>query len=298
MKLQGIYADASTGKKTIIVLLVFAVMFTVTVLSISVMAVLTGMGQNDRDIILMSVVLQNLLLFIAAPLICAWLISKPGDDMIKTRRIPTASEFILCFAAVIVMTPAMNLLVTWNQSMQFPEALAGVEEWMKQQEELAEETTRILLDIKTTGALLSAIFVVGFLTGTGEEFTFRGIIQNLLSEKGRNRHVAVWVTAILFSAIHLQFYGFIPRLLIGAYLGYLLVWSRSIWLPVFAHFLNNTLAVISSYISAEGYGQDKLETIGTAQDGTLWMSMASLIVFASISAVLYKTSREALAAKK
>ena len=163
----------------------------------------------------------------------------------------------------------MNLLVMWNQSMHLPEALSGLEEWMRQQEDMAEETTRILLDAKSIGALLLLIFIVGFLTGVGEEFTFRGIIQNLIAGKRRNAHAAVWITAIIFSAVHLQFYGFIPRLAIGAYLGYLLVWSRSIWLPVFAHFVNNSLAVISSYIVANGYCSDKIDTIGTSQDGTL-----------------------------
>ena len=293
MKLRGIYADASTGKKLLIVLLVFAIMFLVTVMALTVITILTGSGQEDRTIMLTGVVLQNLLLFILSPLICVFFISAPGEDMLKTRRFPSLSEFLLCLLTMIVMTPAMNLLVMWNQSMHLPEALSGLEEWMRQQEDMAEETTRILLDAKSIGALLLLIFIVGFLTGVGEEFTFRGIIQNLIAGKRRNAHAAVWITAIIFSAVHLQFYGFIPRLAIGAYLGYLLVWSRSIWLPVFAHFVNNSLAVISSYIVANGYCSDKIDTIGTSQDGTLWMAAASAVAFAACATQLYHISKEA-----
>ena len=239
--------------------------------------------------------MQRLYLFLR--LICAYLISERGSDMIRMRRIPTAPEFLLCLTALIVMTPAMNLLVTWNQSMHLPDALSGIEEWMRQQEDIAEKTTGIILDAKTAGALLLVIFVVGLLTGVGEEFAFRGIIQNLFAGNGRNAHIAVWATAILFSAIHLQFYGFIPRLVIGAFLGYLLVWSGSIWLPVFAHFANNTFAVISSYIAANGCATDKFDSIGIVQDGTLWVSAMSAAAFVCVAALLYRTCKDAVARK-
>lgn len=293
MKLQGIYSNATTGKKIFIVLLVFAIMFLLTVTILAVATLIFGNAVNDRNTILSSVVLQNIFLFILSPIICAYLISEPGQDMLKTRRVPVPAEFLLCLITMIVMTPAMNLLVTWNQSMHLPDALSGIEEWMRQQETLAEETTNIILDADTIGSLLLLILIVGVMTGVGEEFTFRGIIMNLLAEKGRNVHVAIWITAILFSAIHLQFYGFIPRLVIGAYLGYLLIWSRSIWLPVFAHFLNNTMAVISTYIVDNGYFTDKFETVGTSQDGTLWMAVASTIAFIGCAALLYNVSKEA-----
>lgn len=77
-----------------------------------------------------------------------------------------------------------------------------------------------------------------------EEFFFRGALQRLIGKWNPNPHFVIWSAAILFSAFHLQFYGFIPRMLLGAYLGYLLLWTRSIWIPVFAHFINNATAVI------------------------------------------------------
>lgn len=297
MKLHGIYSNATLGKKLFIVLLIFAIMFLVTILLLSIITVISGAEPENRNIVLLTVIMQNILLFILAPLMCAYLISEAGSDMLKTKRIPTPAEFLICLVAMIVMTPAMNLLVTWNQSMHLPDALSGIEEWMRQQEDLAEKMTQDLLDVKTIGELLLLILVVGLMTGVGEEFTFRGIILNLLSEKGRNAHVAVWITAIIFSAIHLQFYGFIPRLVIGAFLGYLLIWSRSIWLPVFAHFVNNTLAVISSYVVSNGYYSDKIDSIGTSQDGTLWMAFVSTIAFICCAALIYKTGKEAQKAK-
>lgn len=293
MKLRGIYSNATVGKKLLILLLVFAIMFLVTVMSLGVVTVISDAEQENRKLELLTVVMQNILLFTLAPLICAYLMSEAGSDMLKTKRIPTPAEFLICLVAMIVMTPAMNLLVTWNQSMHLPDALSGIEEWMRQQENIAEEMTQNLLDVKTISELLLLILIVGLMTGVGEEFTFRGIILNLLSEKGHNAHIAIWITAVIFSAIHLQFYGFVPRLVIGAFLGYLLIWSRSIWLPVFAHFVNNSLAVISSYVVSNGYYSDKIDSIGTSQDGTLWAAFVSTIAFACCAVFLYKTGKEA-----
>ena len=122
--------------------------------------------------------------------------------------------------------------------------------------------------------------MVGALTGIGEELTFRGIIQSLVTEKSNNHHIAIWVTAILFSAIHLQFFGFFPRMLLGAFFGYLLVWSGSIWLPIYAHFLNNSMAVVAAYMLNINLTTDEYEKVGTIDNGTIWMAAVSLLLFA------------------
>jgi len=70
-------------------------------------------------------------------------------------------------------------------------------------------------------------------------------LQRVIGKWTRNHHIIIWSAAILFSAFHMQFFGFLPRMLLGAYFGYLLYWTRNIWIPVFAHFVNNAFAVIS-----------------------------------------------------
>ena len=111
-------------------------------------------------------------------------------------------------------------------------------------EESAGAATEQMLSASTIGQLILIIFVMGVLTGIGEELLFRGSVQRLFSENGTNVHLAIWITAFIFSAVHMLFYGLVPRMLIGAFLGYLYVWSGSLWLPIMGHALNNSVAVL------------------------------------------------------
>ena len=64
----------------------------------------------------------------------------------------------------------------------------------------------------------------------------------------KDEHVQVWISAAIFSAIHMQFQGFLASMILGALLGYLLVWTRSFWIPMIVHFLNNGLQVVAIYV--------------------------------------------------
>jgi len=97
--------------------------------------------------------------------------------------------------------------------------------------------------------MISNLFVVAFMAGLSEEIFFRGFIQRLFIENKLNHHLAIWFTAILFSAIHLQFFGFVPRVLLGAVLGYLYFYSGNLWLSIIAHTVNNGFAVVMAYIT-------------------------------------------------
>ena len=118
---------------------------------------------------------------------------------------------------------------------------------MRNKEDLAKHFTQIILSGEGLYTLLANLVVVAAAAGLTEEFLFRGALQRILGKCTTNPHIIIWLTAILFSTFHLQFYGFVPRMVLGAYLGYLLYWSKSIWLPVFAHFTNNAIAVIGNH---------------------------------------------------
>jgi membrane protease YdiL (CAAX protease family) len=105
--------------------------------------------------------------------------------------------------------------------------------------------------------------MIGIIPAIGEELLFRGVIQRIFTEWTKNIHWGIWISAILFSALHLQFYGFVPRAILGAIFGYLLVWSGNLWLPVLAHFINNTVAVIAYYFYGEGILSVDPDKIGT-----------------------------------
>ena len=106
-------------------------------------------------------------------------------------------------------------------------------------------------------------------------------MQKLIDEKWQNHHIAIWVTAIIFSAIHLQFFGFFPRMLLGAFFGYLLVWSKSIWLPIYAHFLNNSMAVVAAYMLNINLTNEEIDQVGTTEGGSIWVAVISVVLFMS-----------------
>ncbi len=166
-------------------------------------------------------------------------------DYLSLRRVSNHLAWPLTAIGMALLSPLINLLSLWNQSLHLPAALAPVEQATRQWEELAEQLTQALLSSDRIDILLANLFVVAILAAVTEECFFRGTLQRILSHCQTNPHTVIWTAAILFSAFHLQFYGFFPRMLLGAYFGYLLYWSRSIWLPIFAHFINNAIAVIT-----------------------------------------------------
>jgi len=100
--------------------------------------------------------------------------------------------------------------------------------------------------------MLFNIFMIAIVAAIGEELIFRGVIQKIFARWTGNIHLAIIITGFLFSLIHLQFYGFFPRWLLGVMFGYLMVWSGTLWLPIFAHFVNNAVAVLVSYLIHKG----------------------------------------------
>ncbi len=182
--------------------------------------------------------------FLFPALMVAWLCSPSLEDYLCMRRGVDAKVLLLVLASMILLSPTITLTALLNKQMVLPSFMAPVEEWMQTQEALAERLTEALLTGSDLPTLLSNLFVVALMAGVTEEFFFRGALQRIISGWTANHHVVIWSAAALFSAFHLQFYGFVPRMLLGAYFGYLLYWSRNIWIPVFAHFVNNAFAVV------------------------------------------------------
>ncbi|MBD3630569.1 CPBP family intramembrane glutamic endopeptidase [Cyclobacterium sp.] len=142
-----------------------------------------------------------------------------------------------------------SLLVYLNMNVEFPEALSELEAMFREKEDQLMELTKFLTDFDSTAELLMGILVIGILAGVGEEYLFRGIIQPKLHNYTGNAHLGVWITAFIFSAIHFQFYGFLPRLMLGALFGYLYLYSGTLIYPMLAHILNNTFTLILVYLN-------------------------------------------------
>lgn len=163
---------------------------------------------------------------------------------------PLSPPYVWGFVLLVVLAsmPLNSLIIEWNAGMTLPDALQGLELWMRDKEDQLAGLTDFLTNFDTPLQLLLALLVIGVIPALGEEVLFRGVIQRKLAEEWVNVHVAIWVAAALFSAIHVQFYGFFPRMLLGALFGYLYYWSGSLWVAIFAHFVNNGFMVVMLYL--------------------------------------------------
>ena len=221
--------------------------------------------------------LQTTATFLLPPFLMAYLWSKkPMKWLYLDQSIPMKSEIIAIFL-VLVASPGINLLSYLNRQIALPECLSGIETWMQQQEEAAAVLTERFLSADSIGVFVVNILLMALLPAVAEELTFRGVLQHLFTPRTgiRTPHIAIWATAIIFSAIHCQFYGFIPRMLLGAVFGYALVWSGSLWLPILMHFTNNALAVIVYFIAHKaGWDTNNMDAFGTGD--TWWVGVLSL----------------------
>lgn len=249
---------------------------------------LFGATQHS-DTLRIQMMLQRIFMFVLPPLILAYLWYNKPYVWLKLTKFP---KFWQCVAVVflsVVLVPMVNVLSDFNAQMVLPEWLSGVAAWMKNLEDTAAELTLRLLNVNTPTLLIQNLILVAVVPALGEELFFRAGIQNIISEK-KNIHAAIWITAFVFSAIHFQFYGFLPRMLLGGLYGYLVYWSGSLWLPILAHFVNNGLAVILYYLSFNGAAISDPDTLGLGSGW--WLAVLSLISTSMLIFYLSKSTKK------
>jgi membrane protease YdiL (CAAX protease family) len=227
-------------------------------------------------------VIQSFGLFIIPPMLAGYFFERSSVRYVCLDRAPRWTVFLVTFILMYASLPFINWMVTVNEAMKLPDFLKGMEEWMKATEEEAAKLTEAFLKMPSPGSFLFNMVMIAMLPAIGEELLFRGLLQRLLREWLGNIHVAVFISAFLFSALHMQFFGFLPRMVLGIMFGYLFVWTGSLWVPVFAHFVNNGSAVVFSYLGQRGMLSGNYEEFG-ATDNTLLIAGSGV----AIAALLY-----------
>jgi len=190
-------------------------------------------------------------LFIIPPIVYGIITSKNSLKTLGLKRISNPINYLLMILLMVVSTAFISWLIEINASMVLPEFMNGIEQWMKASEAQAEELTKLFLTFNGVGSLIYMLVIVAVVPAVGEELLFRGVLQKIFINWFKKPHLAIWVTAILFSALHMQFFGFFPRMLLGVMFGYVFYWSKSLWLPILGHFINNGSVVILSYFYPE-----------------------------------------------
>lgn len=252
----------------LLLLLMFAgaVLFTllafITVISVYGMKEMVNASSGTASSIEVLKLLQLFIstgMFVVPALFFARLESSNWKEYLKFKAAPVVLV-VLTILIMLCSGPLLELSAEFNKNMKLPDFLKGIEQWMLNKELEMAEMTKQLLKMNSIGVLLFNLLMLAVIPAIGEELIFRGCLQKILAKWSANKHLAVWATAIIFSAIHVQFYGFLPRMLLGALFGYLLVWGGTIWIPILAHFLNNAVAVITAYVyQRQGLSLDKLD---------------------------------------
>ncbi|MBO4815004.1 MAG: CPBP family intramembrane metalloprotease [Muribaculaceae bacterium] len=255
-----------------------------------IIASFVSMGQPASIMI----VAQNVLVFIAPAILFAYLAYQAPWRFLRLDKAPALKDILLVIAVMVASLPAMNYLVEMNKLMHLPQWMSGVEEWMRESEDAALEVTNSLLSTTSFVEMLWIVLIVGVLTGIAEEMFFRGAMLGTFLQKAVNKHVSIIFVAFIFSAFHLQFFGFFPRLLLGIWFGYLVVWTRSLWVPIIAHALNNSLVVVATYLAnTQAIETNGIDSLGLPQEGQFPIMATASVIATAVIIYIFAKSRKA-----
>lgn len=236
---------------------------------------------KDSDIHLMKYyqMVTQLAFFILPALLFAFLMQKKIFTFFKLDHKPTLIMLGLGLMVLLLSNPFSEWLIYQNSKISLPESMASLEQWMRDSEEKAAFATNIFLDMKDWKDYVVNILMIGVFAALGEELLLRGSFQPLFIRMAKNAHIGIWITAFIFSFIHFQFYGFFARLFLGALLGYFFYYSKNLWIPIIAHFINNSLAVTYVFITKDPlYDTETLQMTGDESNSLYAILSISLVI--------------------
>ena len=283
MRLKGIFKEKSSASKLVVLFLIILVsvilhtslgqvmIFLFTDISLIEVGMMKFTKQSEIDAVKFIQMFSSIGLFITPTLLYAYLC----DFDLKLKLNFNRQTLILSIAIMLLISPFIAFIYEWNLSFNIPN-------WMLVFDNNAEKITKHFLKMNTIGDLFFNLLVMAIIPALGEELLFRGYLQQKICHWLDKPHFAIIITAILFSAIHMQFQGFLPRFVLGIVLGYLFYWSGSLWLPIIAHFLNNAIAVTFAYPAFSNYAYL------TKNTATWQEAFFSFIAVILLAALLYK----------
>lgn len=223
-------------------LLLFMCMSVAGMMGAAVLIMLVGDATTPR--VRIATVIQDVVGFVFPAVATAVMVTRRPADLLMLHT-PAGRPAVASLLAMLAVIPAINWLVEWNAALPMPR------EWA---EMAAESNARVslLFGGAGPGSLVAALLIIGIMAPVAEELLFRGCLQRLLGSV-TGTHAAIWITAALFSLVHLDMGGFVPRMALGVIFGYVMVWSGSVWTAVGCHAINNCLAVVAMWLKAASH---------------------------------------------
>lgn len=255
MNLKGIYKEKTEGQKLFFFVLIIFISSIVGFLSSSIITTDTDILRSDLtnpDNIFLIKLMQliiSVFIFIVPPLLLSYFEGGNLLNNLNLRKIIKRQNVLLIILIMLFSQILVAVSMQWNLEIinSLKSFIPSLVESMKLMEENAKTITDAFLKMGNTSDLLFNLFLIAFIPAIGEEMVFRGVLQKKLHSILQSPHLAIFVSSFIFSAIHMQFFGFLPRLILGIILGYLFYYSKNLWMPIIAHFINNALAVLIMY---------------------------------------------------
>lgn len=251
---------------------------------------LNDTASNTVDILKYLQIISQIGLFIIPTFLFAFLVHKNTADYLSISVAPSIHILLLSGMLIVLGMPFLGWIIELNESMKLPSFMAGFEGWMKKTQDANDDISELFLNTGSLNGLAVNLLMMAILPALGEELLFRGVIQRIFTDWFGKKHLPVIITSIIFSAFHFQFYGFFPRFLLGLFLGYSLLWSRSIWVPVFVHFLNNGIAVVVAFLSTKGLIATNYEDFGKIENP--WLITISFVLVVAGCFMIYKYAQK------
>jgi len=279
-----IIKNTTTGSKLFIFILlfVFGLVFS-TVLGMFIDNILGGNNLDVRNLQIMQICNQ-IVGFLLPPLAYVALVKEEPLNYLGFKKLPSWS--LLGIVAMFTVIPFNATVAEWNDSITFPESMAGIETLLRNLNELNEATSEKLMNGSN---LIVALLIFGALAAISEELLFRSVIQKAFVKVFRNAHVGIIVTSLVFSAFHGDFFGFLPRFVYGLMLGYIFYISGSIWASILMHFANNSTIVILEYINNRGIINIDVDNFGNTDN--MFLMVLSLVVTVTIFIICNRFSK-------
>ena len=252
------------------------VYFFFLLLGVLVGSAIAALLLGDTNQIRLGQGISSTLVFVAPPMILYALTHRQPMQELGFRQPHSGWLLLVGVIVMFVSLPLTNLLTSWNEKMSFGAAFESLEELLRKFESQATVTMTQLLQANNYGELSFNLLVLALIPAIGEELTFRGVLQQALTKGMKNAHVAIILSAAIFSFIHFQFYGFLPRMFLGLLLGYMFYYSGSLWTSILMHFANNATAVVLFYLDYQGITNVEVDRFGSTSN--ILLMVASFVI--------------------
>ena len=238
---------------------------------------ITKSNPNDLNALRFMQISSQIFTFVLPPIIYALLVKEKPTNDLGLKKSKTL-WVLIGIAMIFLIMPLNSIFAEWNANLTLPDSMSRIEYLMKQMQEAATEMIEKFVNVDTVGGLILNLFMIAGLAALGEELLFRSIIQTSLIKICKNAHIGILIASAIFSFIHFEFYGFVPRLILGMLLGYMFYFSGSIWIPMLMHFLNNGTVVLVYFLNNKGITNIDVDTFGQTSIPILIISIVVMIV--------------------